>query len=95
MNPQPLYQRALAIREKTLGADHPKVATALGKLATLFDAEGRDEEAEQLYRRTLAIFERDQGAKHPNVVQIVENYTAFLRKQNREADAKRVEDRFR
>jgi hypothetical protein len=30
----PLAQRALAIREKTLGPDHPDVATSLNNLAT-------------------------------------------------------------
>ena len=78
-----------------MGPEHPYVATTLGKLATLYYAEGRDDEAEQLYRRTFAIFERAQGANHPNVAQIVESYTALLRKQNRESEAKMIEDRFR
>jgi tetratricopeptide (TPR) repeat protein len=32
---EPLYQRALAIREKALGPDHPDVATSLSNLAQL------------------------------------------------------------
>ena len=33
---EPLYQRSLAIGEKTLGPDHPKVATWLNNLAALW-----------------------------------------------------------
>ncbi len=36
----PLAQRALAIREKTLGLDHPDVATALYTLAILYQDQG-------------------------------------------------------
>ena len=33
---EPLYQRALAIREKALGPEHPDVATSLNNLAALY-----------------------------------------------------------
>ena len=33
---EPLYQRALKIREKALGPDHPDTATALNNLAGLY-----------------------------------------------------------
>ena len=33
---EPLYERALAIREKALGPDHPDVATSLNNLAVLY-----------------------------------------------------------
>ena len=33
---EPLYERALAIREKALGPDHPDVATSLNNLAGLY-----------------------------------------------------------
>ena len=32
---EPLYQRAIEIGEKTLGPDHPNIATRLNNLATL------------------------------------------------------------
>ena len=35
---EPLYQRALAIREKALGPEHPDVATSLNNLAALYHA---------------------------------------------------------
>ena len=37
---RPLYERALAIREKVLGAEHPDTATSLNNLAILLRAQG-------------------------------------------------------
>ncbi|CAM9312907.1 unnamed protein product, partial [Laminaria digitata] len=38
---EPLYTRALAIREKALGPEHPSTAVWLSKLAELFEAQVR------------------------------------------------------
>jgi hypothetical protein len=35
---EPLFVRALAIREKALGAEHPDVATVLGNYSSLLRA---------------------------------------------------------
>src|SRR5262249_52951774 len=37
---EPLYQRALAIREKTLGPDHPKVAQTFNTVAKFYQVKG-------------------------------------------------------
>ena len=47
---EPHFKRALAIREKVLGAEHPKVAGSLNNLAALYDAQGKYGEAEPLQR---------------------------------------------
>jgi hypothetical protein len=47
--------RALAIVEKTLGPDHPYVATSLNNLAALYRTTKRDEEAESLEQRAARI----------------------------------------
>ncbi len=41
MSPARLLSRALAIREKALGPEHPDVATSLNNLALLYDDQGR------------------------------------------------------
>ena len=64
----PLAQRALAIREKALGPDHPDVALALNNLAELYRNQGRYAEAEPLYKRALAIEEKALGPDHPRCV---------------------------
>ena len=52
---EPLLQRALAIREKALGPDHPDVADSLDNLAVLYYVRGDYARAEPLYQRSLAI----------------------------------------
>ena len=52
---EPLYQRALAMREKALGSEHPNVATVLENYAILLGSMGRAEEAEPLKARARAI----------------------------------------
>lgn len=92
---EPLYEQALAINEKVLGAEHPDVATNLSNLAAFYHDLGRDAEAEPLYERALAISERALGPDHPDVGVILENYSAFLRATDRanEAVAEELEAR--
>ena len=45
---EPLYQRALVIREKTLGLNHPDLATSLENYAALLSETGRRAEADKL-----------------------------------------------
>jgi tetratricopeptide (TPR) repeat protein len=52
---EPLYKRSLAINEKALGPEHPKVATILENIAALFRKTGREKEAEALEKRAAAI----------------------------------------
>ena len=52
---EPLYKRALAIREKALGPDHPDVANILRGLAGVHRAMKRIEEAEKLELRAAQI----------------------------------------
>src|SRR3712207_4238207 len=55
---EPLSQRALAIREKGLGPEHPDVARSLNNLAWLYYAQGQYAKAEPLSQRALAIREK-------------------------------------
>ncbi len=58
---EPLYERALAIQEEVLGAEHPDVAVSLNNLAALYYAQGRYAEAEPLYERALGVGEKVFG----------------------------------
>ena len=62
----PLYQRALAIKEKALGPEAPLVATSLNNLAALYDDQGQYAQAEPLYQRALTIGEKALGPEHPD-----------------------------
>ena len=48
---EPLYKRALAIREKALRPDHPDVAAVLENYAALLKATNRPAEADKLQQR--------------------------------------------
>lgn len=47
---EPLFQRALHIREQALGLDHPETAYPLHGLAKLCKTQGKYKKAESLYR---------------------------------------------
>jgi CHAT domain-containing protein len=85
-----LFKRALAIKEKALGPDHPDFARSLGNLAWLRYEQGRYADAEELYKRDLAIREKALGADHPDVAATLDNLAIVNAAQGRYADAERL-----
>jgi CHAT domain-containing protein/tetratricopeptide (TPR) repeat protein len=67
----------LAVREKTLGKNHPDVARSLSDLGWLHSFTGRYGEAEALFKRGLEIREKRLGKNHPDVAHIL-NRLALL-----------------
>ncbi len=57
-------QRALDIRERILGAEHPLVAQSLYNLGSLYRAKTDYKSAESLFQKALAIREKAFGAEH-------------------------------
>jgi tetratricopeptide (TPR) repeat protein len=84
---EPLYRRALAIVEASLGPEHPEVAIRLNNLALLLKTTNRLAEAEPLYRRALAIDEASYGPEHPDVAIDLNNLAGLLYATNRLAEA--------
>jgi len=66
-------RRALTIREKSLGPDHPDVALSLLNLATLYSDLGDYAKAEPFYQRALAIREKSLGPEHPLTARSLDN----------------------
>ena len=52
---EPLYQRALAIYERTLGPEHPDLAGLLVNMAQFYEEQGNHTGAEPLRERARAI----------------------------------------
>jgi tetratricopeptide (TPR) repeat protein len=77
----------MAIREQTLGPDHPDVAQSLNNLALLYNNEGRYADAEPLYKRSLAIYEKALGPEHPDVALSLNNLALLYDNQGRYAEA--------
>lgn len=62
-----LGERALALKEKALGPDHPDLAATLNNLAGVLSEAGDYAAARPLYERALSIQERVLGPDHPDV----------------------------
>src|SRR5262245_40258506 len=60
-----LYARAIAIREKTLGPDHPSVAPLVGRLAALYRTRGDTARALEAWTRYGEIRERNLAHNLP------------------------------
>jgi tetratricopeptide (TPR) repeat protein len=63
---EPLYQRVLALMERTLGPDHPNLAATLDNYADLLHKMQREAEAEAAEARAKAIWakqKREPGGK--------------------------------
>ncbi|HEY6252399.1 MAG TPA: tetratricopeptide repeat protein [Candidatus Angelobacter sp.] len=85
-----LYRRALAIREKVLGPEHPDTALSLNNLATLYDDQGKYEEAAPLHRRSLAIREKVLGPEHPHTALSLNNLAEHYRTQGKYEEAEHL-----
>ncbi len=86
---EPLMRRALAIDERSFGADHPNVATDLNNLAALLQATNRLAEAEPLSRRMVGIFldfTHMTGHEHPHLQTALANYSGILKELGRSDD---------
>lgn len=84
---EPIYRRALAIREQYLGPEHPDTATIVHNLAILQRDTGNVVEAEQLYQRALAIREQHLGPEHPYTANTYSNLANLYLAQKRYREA--------
>jgi CHAT domain-containing protein/tetratricopeptide (TPR) repeat protein len=85
-----LAERALAIREKSLGPNHASLAPILNNLAGLYEAQGRYADAEPLYKREIAIYEKTFGTDHPNFARALSGLAVLYTHQARYGDAERL-----
>ena len=84
---EPLLRRAIAVRERALGPEHPDLAIPIDNLARLYADTGRPAEAELLFQRTLAIREQALGPEHPAVAESLGCLGLFYRGEGRSAEA--------
>jgi tetratricopeptide (TPR) repeat protein len=85
-----LYERALAIREKVLGPDHPSTANGLNNLAVLLKDQGEFDTAKLLYERALKISEKVLGPEHPDTALRLHNLARLLEKQGDLVEAQQL-----
>jgi len=63
----PLLERALELRERSLGKDHPLTGASLHDLALLRGIRGKFDEAGRLLSRALEIIKNTRGPEHPDI----------------------------
>ena len=63
-----LYERAMAIRERVQGSEHPRTATLIHNLGNTASDQSEYPEAKTLYERALRIRERALGPEHPETL---------------------------
>jgi tetratricopeptide (TPR) repeat protein len=81
------HRRALAIREKLLGPEHPYVAKSLNNIANALYGQGKYDEALAQHRRALAIREKALGLDHPDVATSLNNIASALSSQGKYDEA--------
>ena len=84
---RPLKERALEIREKVLGLEHPHTAKSLNGLALLLWDQGDLAGARPLHERALAIREKVLGPEHPDTAMSLNNLALLLQDQGNPAGA--------
>jgi tetratricopeptide (TPR) repeat protein len=61
-----LYEKALNLRRKLYGDDHPRVATTYLNMGTVYIGEGDYDQALACFNRAWAIWKKTIGENHPN-----------------------------
>jgi CHAT domain-containing protein/Tfp pilus assembly protein PilF len=84
---EPLYMRALAIMERTVGVDSVEIAPELNNLAALYQRQLRYAEAEPLFKRALTLSEKQLPANHPDIGRALNNLATCYEKQDRHAES--------
>jgi CHAT domain-containing protein/Tfp pilus assembly protein PilF len=80
---QGLQERALRIREQSLGLDHPITAESVLNLGAVAWATGQYEEAEELMQRALRIREQALPPDHPRLASTLNNLAELYRSTDR------------
>ena len=70
---EPHLLRALELRERALGSDHPDTLGTMNSLAVLYWVQGRYDEAEPLFVATIEASQRVLGHDHPSTLASMHN----------------------
>ena len=62
-----VQERALRIKKKAYGQEHPEVAVTYGCLANVLQDQGKLDEAAAMHKKSLTISIKTLGEEHPSV----------------------------
>ncbi|MGI6249975.1 MAG: tetratricopeptide repeat protein [Anaerolineaceae bacterium] len=80
-------KKALAIREKVLGPDHPGTASSYNNIASVYSNQGKYEEALEGFEKALAIREKVLGPDHPGTASSYSNIASVYSNQGKYEEA--------
>jgi DNA-binding winged helix-turn-helix (wHTH) protein/tetratricopeptide (TPR) repeat protein len=89
----PLLAGSLAVREATLGPQHPDIAVSLNNLANMLFPQGRREEARAMLERALAIWEQALGEEDVQVASGRSNLGRILQQMGDHTRARELHDK--
>ncbi|CAJ1966087.1 unnamed protein product [Cylindrotheca closterium] len=81
------YQRALEIRVKALGPEHPDTASTYNNIGVVFQNQGKYEDALEQYQRALEIRVKALGPEHPDTASTYNNMGIVFQNQGKYEDA--------
>ena len=84
--------RAVALRERVLGAGHPDTAASLAALGSTLASEGKLDEARRSQERALAVRRAALGEQHPSVARSLTSLARLASLGGDEAEAARIEE---
>lgn len=84
-------ERALALRERHFGPDHPETIRVVDRLGVLASRQGHSEEAETHFRRALAANRRHYGRDHIETARMLTNLAGVHYSRDQFAEALRLE----
>src|SRR5262249_28105104 len=84
---EPLYRRALSMREQLMGEAHLTSVLSMIQLASLYFRQDEYTAAEALYQRALPIVEQQIGAEHPLIVDVLSGLARVYGNQGKYAQA--------
>jgi tetratricopeptide (TPR) repeat protein len=82
-----ILKRAIRVREKAVGIDHPAIVVTLNRLASVYQSEGKYPEAEALIRRGLTIQEKAYGVNNLDVAVSTQALADLYHIQKRDVEA--------
>jgi tetratricopeptide (TPR) repeat protein len=65
---EPLYLKALKIREKVLGEEHPDTATSYNNLAVFYYGQGDFERAYEFMKKAVDVRSKVLPSNHPHLI---------------------------
>ncbi|HXY13131.1 MAG TPA: serine/threonine-protein kinase [Terriglobales bacterium] len=84
-------ERALDLRRRVLGPEHPDTLRSANRLANLYDKEGKYAQAEALHSQTLEIRRRVLGPEHPDTLESMNNLTNVYYNQGKYAQTEALD----